>query len=100
MALSKLSFKDRLIQSFPILGDLLESGPMVKQTAASGAVAGDVSVTGIKFGDELISVVNLADGADLTSEFSITDDGTINNAGGTATDADTLLVMWHPWSNG
>lgn len=89
------TFKDRLTQAFPVFSEMLgRSTPPVRQTTAAGAVAGDISVTGIKYGDELISVINLADAADLTSEFAITADGTINNAGGTSTATDNLLVTW------
>lgn len=68
--------------------------PLV-QTVATGGAAGDITVSGISVEDQLISVVNLDDGADLTSEFSITAADTINNAGGTATTSDTLLVLYN-----
>lgn len=68
--------------------------PLV-QTVATGGAAGDITVSGISVEDQLISVVNLDDGADLTSEFSITEADTINNAGGTATTDDTLLVLYN-----
>lgn len=66
----------------------------IVQTVVSGGAAGDITVTGIKEEDSLKSVINLTDGADLTDEFSITDDDTINNGGGTATTGDDLLVLY------
>lgn len=68
----------------------------IKQALVAGAAAGDVTVTGIKAGDELVSVLHNTAGtlADLTSEFSVTADDTINNDGGTATTGDQLWVTW------
>jgi hypothetical protein len=68
--------------------------PAPAQTVVAGGAAGDITVTGITTSDRLVSVINLTDGADLTSEFSITAADTINNAGGTATTGDDLLVVW------
>ena len=68
-----------------------------------GAAAGDVPVVGgIKKGDKLLRVVVVSfdgDGdtvasADLTSEFTITADDTINNTGGTSTADSLVLVQW------
>lgn len=70
-------------------------GLPLKQTVAAGGAAGDITVTGIAVGDQLISVVNLTDGTDVTSEFSITAADTINNTGGTATTGDVLLVLYN-----
>lgn len=61
---------------------------------ADGASAGDVSVSGIEEGDTLKAVLNLTDAEDLTDEFEIDSDGTINNSGGTSTDGDVLLVYY------
>ena len=59
-----------------------------------GAIAGDVVAAGVvMLTDRLIAVVNMTDGDTLTSEFTITADDTINNAGGTSTAADFLLVV-------
>jgi hypothetical protein len=63
----------------------------------TGAVAGDVAVSGVLFGDELISVINMTDLTDVTSEFTITRDGFINNAGGTTTDTDKVFVTYLQW---
>lgn len=46
----------------------------------------------------MITVVNLTDGTDVLSEFSVSADGEIDNTGGTATTADTLLVQWIAWA--
>lgn len=70
--------------------------------AITGGAAGDHTVTGIASGDELVGVVRLnrdatASNIDLTtitSEFTITGSNTINNAGGTNTTGDALLVLW------
>lgn len=65
--------------------------------AAAGGGAGNITVTGIKVGDKLNLVYNVTDHAVLTSEFTITAADTINNAGGTATTGDSLLVAY--WDN-
>lgn len=69
----------------------------IKQALIAGGAAGDHTVSGIKVGDELVSVLHYTAGAalaDLTSEFSISAADTINNATGTATTGDQLLVTW------
>lgn len=78
--------------------------PPLKFGLVAGAAAGDVTVTGIQKNDQLVQVlvVGLTDGtpntfsghADLTSEFSVTADDTINNAGGTSSAAKLVLVVW------
>jgi hypothetical protein len=73
-------------------GDSPASG--LKQTFASGGAAGAITVTGIGAGDSLVSVLNLTDSADLTDEFTVSDDDEIDNTGGTATTGDTLLVTY------
>lgn len=65
----------------------------IKQVMVAGAVAGDVTVSGIATGDTLISVLDVA-GADLTSEFSITEADTINNACGTSSNGSFLIVTY------
>ena len=79
----------------------------IRVSIVAGGAAGDHTLTGIKAGtgkggaqrgDQLISVLH-QDGTsgilvDLTSEFSITADDTINNTGGTATTSDFLIVIW------
>lgn len=69
--------------------------PPLVVTTASGGAAGDITVTGIGTDDVLVAVINLADAADLTSEFTITAADTINNTGGTATTDDDLLVFYY-----
>ena len=70
---------------------------------AVGAAAGNVTVVGgIKEGDKLLRVITaVIDGsghttavADLTSEFTITADNTINNTGGTSTANRLVTVQW------
>lgn len=67
--------------------------PNLAVYVVAGGVAGNLTATGIKVGDKLISVVNLTDSTDITSEFTITADDTINNTGGGTTATDTLLVL-------
>lgn len=69
------------------------AAPALVQTIVAGATAGDVAVTGIKTTDKLISVLDIA-GTDLTDEFSITADDTINNVGGTSSATSQLLVSY------
>lgn len=67
---------------------------------AAGAAAGDVTVAGVKATDELLFVQSASfdgDGdivavADLTAEFTISADDTLNNTGGTST-ADELVSV-------
>jgi hypothetical protein len=86
------------------LKDMVQQLRGLKQTVIAGGTAGDHTVTGIATGDHLISVVHLdmtgnAE-TDLTSEFSITAADTINNAAGTDTSSDTLLVLYFDQSAG
>lgn len=73
----------------------------IKVKLVDGGAAGDFTVTGIAVGDRLVFVGEFATKAaiatltDLTSEFSITAADTINNAGGTATTSDQLMVIYH-----
>lgn len=66
-----------------------------------GGAAGDITVTGIESQDELVSVTHLSSATnvlsteDLTDEFSVTADDTINNTGGTSTADGALLVVWN-----
>lgn len=83
----------------------------LKFDVIAGGAAGAHTVTGISpgsggdqpsnLGDALIAVLQLVgagtdvtDIADLTSEFSISADDEIDNAGGTATTGDKLVVVW------
>lgn len=70
-----------------------------------GDAPGDVTVTGIEAQDEILAVYSLISATDvlstanLTSEFSISGDDTINNAGGTPSSDGALMVLWlkvHP----
>ncbi len=72
----------------------------LKTFVATGATAGDVTVTGIRPHDKLLSVIHFVGGgtdvtaiADLTSEFTISADDTINNTGGTSTASAQILVI-------
>lgn len=72
----------------------------VKTTIVAGGAAGDHTVTGIKARDTLVSVLHQdytdasETGDDLTGEFSISADDTINNGGGTATTGGFLVVTY------
>lgn len=100
------NYRDRLMSSSSVWNDLMKrKKPLVQNTIIDGGAAGLLTVTGILFGDELVSVLNLTDNDDITSEFKFNDtfdglnaqDGKINNAGGSATTGDKLLVSWLAW---
>lgn len=69
---------------------------LVKVALIAGGSAGNHTVTGIATADTLISVIHNTAGAlvDLTSEFTISAANTINNAAGTDTSSDQLLVIY------
>lgn len=98
--------KQLLAELWEIVNEVLDylstgvGGP-VSQVLVAGAVAGDVTVTGILAGDTLISVIHNTAGAlaDLTSEFTIDSDDTLNNDGGTDTSSDDLLVTYQSVPN-
>ena len=67
-----------------------------KVAVIAGGAAGDHTVTGVKVRDQLVAVIRHIDGgaiSDLTSEFSISAADTLNNASGTDTSSDQLLVL-------
>lgn len=73
----------------------------LKQAVVAGDEAGDITVTGIKADDELVGVTFIeidtgavVDVADLTSEFTVKADDTINNTDGTDTTGSKLQVWW------
>lgn len=75
----------------------------LRTDVVAGAVAGDVAVADINEGDVLKSVIfhDPDDGGagvsgltDVTDEFTIASDGTINNDGGTDTSNGQLIVIW------
>lgn len=74
----------------------------LRQTVITGGAAGDHTVTGIKSEDVLKAVNHLVgDGTqltgavnDLTDEFSISGDDTINNDAGTDTTNGVLIVTY------
>lgn len=62
-----------------------------------GGTAGDHTVTGIQAEDELVSVIHETSAGfqvDLTSEFTVASDNTINNDAGTDTSSDSLIVTY------
>lgn len=76
----------------------------IRSAKIAGGAAGDFTLTGISKNsrntpeDKLLAVFyiasTLANSADLTSEFSVTADDTINNTGGTTTTGGVLFVLW------
>ena len=101
------SFRNRLIQSVPVWSDVMKrSKPFVQNVMITGDAAGQLAVTAINKGDELVSVMNLTDLTDITSEFKANDDddglivatGFIDNTGGGTTTTDKLLVSWLAWA--
>lgn len=70
--------------------------PPLNVATVDGAAAGDITVAGLKPIYTLVAVVDVAAaGANLVSEFTITDTNTINNTGGTDTTGMLLLVVWY-----
>lgn len=73
---------------------------VLKATLIAGGAAGDHTVTGIRPADTLVAVlfVDATDASetysDLTAEFTISADDTINNAGGTDTTGGGLVVIY------
>jgi hypothetical protein len=69
---------------------------LADQALIDGGSAGAHVVTGIAVEDVLISVIHNTAGAlvDLTDEFTISDADEIDNAEGTDTTNDQLLVIW------
>lgn len=75
--------------------------PRLRQAVLTGGAAGDFTISGITLADTLIGVtrfigagVAVTDVTDLTAEFTITAENTINNGGGTNTTGSKLLVLW------
>ena len=94
-----MNFKNRLINAFPVLSEMLRrKTPIVRSAIVNGGAVGTLKCAGVKVGDELFTVVNLTDGTDMLREFSVSRDGEIDNTGGTATVAKTLLVQWIAWA--
>lgn len=62
--------------------------------AVAGGVAGDLTATGVVLATDILRyVLNLTDSSDITAEFTITADDTINNTGGGTTATDLLLIF-------
>jgi hypothetical protein len=83
-----------------VAGSGIGGGGFLKKALIAGGAAGDHTVGAINTGDELVQVlqfvgagVALTDIVDLTSEFTAST-AKINNAAGTATTGDKLLVLW------
>jgi hypothetical protein len=74
------------------------AGGFMKQSLIAGAAAGNHTVTGIAVGDEIVSVIRwdaaTPDLFDDTAEYTITGANTINNAAGTSSAGQKLLVAW------
>lgn len=75
--------------------------PNIRQVAISGGAAGNHTLTGITTKDVILGVshitgdgTQLTGGEDLTAEFSITADDTINNTGGTSSANGVLIVLY------
>lgn len=86
------------INTNAVTGAKLATG-VVKVTLIAGAAAGAHVCTGMAVGDEIVSVIHIttaaaiATMADLTSEFTAGVDDA-NNAAGTDTTNDQLMVIW------
>jgi len=87
---------------------LFPNGVGQKLAVGVGTTAGDITVTGdIKAEDTIVQVLKLtmtsavvgepsvlSSAEDLTGEFTVADDDTINNTGGTDTTGATLVVIY------
>jgi hypothetical protein len=66
----------------------------------AGAAAGNVTLTGIKVNEDFLKsvtsvVLATGVGTDLTSEFNIIANDTIDNTGGTSSAGAQLIVVWY-----
>ena len=95
--MARPNIKARIIRSYKVFSDILKNQNLNGEQLVAGAIAGDVAVSGIKLGDNLVSVMDMTNLVDYTSEFSITADGIINNTGGTTTAATVLKVFYEQW---
>lgn len=71
----------------------------IRQLSIAGGAAGDHEVDGITTRDALKSVVYVSfddslEVETLTDEFSISEDGIINNTGGTVTTGGFLIILY------
>ena len=100
-----MKLKDRMVRSDPIWRRLVARAfgvstnkGFVMAQAVAGAAAGNHTVSKIKKGDHLVSVFMIAATTaavtDQTSEYTITNDGIINNTGGTSSASNSLIVIW------
>ena len=83
-----------------VAGSGIGGGGFLKKALIVGGAAGDRTVSAINAGDELVVVlqfvgagVAITNVVDLTSEFT-PGNGKINNAAGTSSTGDKLLVLW------
>jgi len=102
--------KDRMRRGSPIWRriirrseDALINKGIVGFQGITGGSAGNHTVSRIKLNDHLVSVIEVTTATaalvDRTAEFSITADGVINNAGGTDTSGDGLLIFWEAFDD-
>ena len=107
-----MGLRDRMRRSGPMWKELIDrSDSMLRVALVTGAAAGDVTVTGIRENDKLVAVLFYTAGTsleDLTSEFIgkgvttgngaiVTGDDLLNNAGGTSSAGQKLLVFWEAY---
>lgn len=105
-----MAIKDRMLRSDPIWRRIVNRAfnvqinkGLVMQQAVAGAAAGNVTVSKIKLGDHLVSVIMVtattAALTDLTSQFTISASGQINNTGGTSSASNGLIVTWEAFDD-
>ena len=107
-----MGLRDRMLRTIPMWTRMINREDTLFRVAlVSGAAAGDVTVTGIRENDKLIGVYHYVAGTtltDRTGEFIgkngkkgngaiIVSDDTINNAGGTSTNGNQVLVLWEAY---
>lgn len=98
--MSYQSFRERLKLNFPIFRDMFRrTKPLIRTTIVAGGTAGDLTISGLDKDDELCGVLDITNGVDYFSEFSVVGNETINNAGGTDTTGASLIVTWLTWGN-
>jgi hypothetical protein len=101
--------KDRMENASPIWRRIVkrafgtESKGFLMQQGVAGGAAGNVAMTKVKVNDHLVGVIAIPTAAaaslDLTSQFSITADGVINNTGGTATTGYLVVATWEAFDD-
>lgn len=84
------SFKDRIINAFPVFSGLFKNQNLFATTVVAGAAAGDLTVSGVKNRDDVVSVVALPEQAQALVSGGAAGDITVT---GITTDDNLLMVL-------